>query len=63
MTQRDYIDVSTIPRVVARCEKCGREFITMPRGPMIDCYAPAKWSQVQPQADGSCGGVISSITH
>lgn len=59
---RDYMDVSTKPRIVARCEKCKRDFLTLPRAEMIDRYAPAKWSGVQPQADGSCGGVISPIT-
>lgn len=62
MTQRDYIDVSGKQRIVARCEKCKREFLTLPQEPLTDRYAPAKWSGVQPQADGSCGGVISPVT-
>lgn len=47
---------------IAKCRRCGRGFITLGRwGDFIDHYLPAKFSGVEPNSDGECGGAIEVL--
>lgn len=50
---------------VAKCERCGREFITLPREGERDTYKPQnKWwdaTKEEREAMGECGGLIVAL--
>lgn len=50
-------DPETTSQEVARCGKCGREFLTLPANHRVDRYLDKK------TGDDPCGGVLVEVAH
>lgn len=50
-------ETKTTNEPIARCKKCGRTFLTLPKDHMIDRYRDKK------TGDDPCGGILEEIKY